>query len=155
MTLPRLLLLSVIFALPSAGTFAADICGDLDSLIATDSDFSSLRGAKSGDGAWKSTLTVTGFDSCTVSTYKDKLIFNCLKESDSRDVMLVDLGKLADATWACPHVTSRNYDEYKDLSYQIGWGFFIGDSEQAQMAGMADMFNDGKFQVELTMFETD
>jgi hypothetical protein len=52
-------------------------------------------------------------------------------------------------------VTSRNYDEYKDLSYQIGWGFFIGDSEQAQMAGMADMFNDGKFQVELTMFETD
>lgn len=134
-----LLCIALVFTATAAS--AQDLCAEIETLSASVSDFSDLRGDRIDDETWQSTLTVSAFDACTISSYNDGLTFNCGKEYESDEALSAAHTAVADTIWACAQTNTRSYWEGKEGYGGKTWTFFFGEM-QFTVSAETNIFTD-------------
>lgn len=134
-----LLCIALVFTATAAS--AQDYCAEIETLSASKSDFSDLRGERIDDETWQSTLTVSAFDGCTIGSFDDGLTFNCSKPYDSEEALSAAHAEIADKIWGCQQTTTRSYWEGKEGYSGKTWTFFFGEF-QFTVSAETDLFTD-------------
>lgn len=147
----RIPLFCIAFALTTATASAQDICAEIETLAASISDFSDLRGERIDDETWQSNLKLSLFDGCTIGTFENGLTFNCAKPYESEEALGVAHAEAADKIWACEKTNTRSYWETKGSFSGKTWSFFYGDM-QFTVGAEIDIFTE-KPQLSLMAFE--
>jgi hypothetical protein len=134
-------LLCIALVCTTTAASAADICAEIQTLSASMSDFSDLRGDRIDDETWQSTLSVSAFDACTISSFDDGLTFNCAKPFESEDALGAAHTDIADQIWACEQTNTRSYWEGKQGYGGKTWTFFFGEM-QFTVSAETNIFTD-------------
>jgi len=134
-------LFCIAFALTATAASAQDLCAEIETLAASISDFSDLRGERIDDDTWQSKLKLSLFDGCTIGTFENGLTFNCTKPFESEAALGAAHTDAADKIWACEKTNTRSYWETKGEFGGKTWSFFFGEM-QFTVGAEIDIFTD-------------